>query len=720
MWLGDKLGWQGLAGAGASLVANALRAVPRLSESVLGKQEAALRELLRQFREGNIEEALRRALPLGATPTRGGTTAQDANLPTHDLAYRLGELLGTGNSPGSVWLASSNVYHDLEAAYRRAAEEATRRGDFRRAAFIYGKLLQDWRLAAGVLSRGGLHHDSAILYMEKLHDPLAAAREFEAGGEIDRALALYRQRGEHTLAGDLLMRAGESERAVQEYCQAADKEVARGHHLAAGELLLSRAQRSDLAEKYFSAGWQKRPEGDAPGCLLRLADLHANRPTADRLLKLVEEANDYFSSPGNDQAAADFYNRLVQLSGKDHLALVRDELHDRALLGLAGKLRRGRHGDSAGLVSRLFGSSGMWEPALVRDADVALRTEVQPKPGTRQDVARVVTHRGLVTAACSAGECGDLFLGFSGGVLAHFNPRSGAVLTWRLPQTGEILALAVDSRARALVVVQEVDEHSYQVMSCQAQGDNFAPNARRVLDRQRGFMPRLTPVASSSAGFAVGLWHGRGLACLQFPDLVPEITLETQPTFQTALILGGWRPAILRSCVVIIEGDQLRYSCPEDEEGIGPGIHRLMEIHKELALPSFEPTSLPALVGGGGPLVSWLAPKRTDLELAWIDGEGILHWLSLRVLTEDPAVLAHLRTSGEPRYLCAALLQPDRVAAVSNHGVSVLAHGTRGLATRARTDVDLSAAVACFASPATKELLIVESNGDVIRLPIPG
>ena len=43
-----------------------------------------------------------------------------------------------------------------------------RAGDYRRAAFIYGKLLQDYRLAADVLARGGLYHDAAVIYLENI------------------------------------------------------------------------------------------------------------------------------------------------------------------------------------------------------------------------------------------------------------------------------------------------------------------------------------------------------------------------------------------------------------------------------------------------------------------------------------------------------------------------------------------------------------------------
>src|SRR5206468_3671294 len=45
--LGNLSGLKGIARAGARLIQSAMSLAPRLSESVLGKQEAALRELLR-------------------------------------------------------------------------------------------------------------------------------------------------------------------------------------------------------------------------------------------------------------------------------------------------------------------------------------------------------------------------------------------------------------------------------------------------------------------------------------------------------------------------------------------------------------------------------------------------------------------------------------------------------------------------------------------------
>src|SRR5262249_27400072 len=219
MWLGNALGMASLARLGARMLQDAVERVPRLTEGLLGRQEAALRALLKEFREGNLEKALRRALPLGHDADRGPTTPYgSARLPFHNLLYSLRELLGgSGGGRAGIWLGGFDVHQELVREYRRVAEEATRRGDFRRAAYIYAKLLRDYRQAANVLAQGGLHHDAALVYLHKLNDTGAAARAFESAGELDRAVELYRACGQHVQAGDLLQRLGEEEEALTEY-----------------------------------------------------------------------------------------------------------------------------------------------------------------------------------------------------------------------------------------------------------------------------------------------------------------------------------------------------------------------------------------------------------------------------------------------------------------------------------------------------------------------
>jgi hypothetical protein len=457
VWLGHLLHWRGLAQLGARLMRQVVDRVPRLSESLLGRQEAALRELLRQFREGNLEQALRRALPLNSPAGRGDTVAQNDHLPLHNLLYSLRELLGGGRGPASLWLGGFNVQADLAREYRKAAEDAAARGDWRRAAFIYGKLLHDYRLAAAVLERGGLHHDAAVIYLELLSDTLGAARAFEAAGEVDRALQLYRRRGDHVAAGDLLRRAGEEDLALEEYRQAAALLAAGDNHLEAGELMLERGRRPDLALEFFTAGWSRRPQGSAQGCLLRLAEIRAAGESPRPLLSLIAEADDFFAPPGNDSGAAQFYNALARLAGGPHLEASRDDLRDRALAGLANKLRQRAREESrpGNTVSQLLGQPGTWAPAVVSDAAFAFKAALCRTPQTRSvSPNRIQLWEGLVTAVCWALETGRVYAGFANGGWTRFDPKTGYRSVWRPEKDNEVVtALATDPVGDLLVVL---------------------------------------------------------------------------------------------------------------------------------------------------------------------------------------------------------------------------------------------------------------------------
>src|SRR5207253_488586 len=127
------------------------------------------------------------------------------------------------------------------------------------------------------------------------------------------------------------------------------------------------------------------------------------------------------------------------------LSEVRDELRDRALLGLAVKMRqRLPHDRKPGaVVSALLASSSMWAPAVVSDAQFAARAAARVETPAPTPVARTVLRARIarVTAVCQAPHSGDVFVGFESGEVVCFRPSSGEVL----PVTGEgalILSLA--------------------------------------------------------------------------------------------------------------------------------------------------------------------------------------------------------------------------------------------------------------------------------------
>ena len=72
------------------------------------------------------------------------------------------------------------------------------------------------------------------------------------------------------------------------------------------------------------------------------------------------------------------------------------------------------------------------------------------------------------------------------------------------------------------------------------------------------------------------------------------------------------------------------------------------------------------------------------------------------------------------RYLAAALIRPGFVAAVTPSRIYWMRAAASGFTWTHTTRADLPAAVACFASPQTQELLVVCGDGTLGRVAIPG
>ncbi len=715
-WLGQKLGLGGLTRAGAKLLAGAMALAPGLSEKLLGRQAAQLRELLREFREGSIERALRRALPLGGATARGSSPASSDWLPTRGILYSLFEILrGGGGAPAALWYTPDELYRELEQEYRRQAEAAAQRGDYRRAAFIYARLLNDYRGAALVLARGGLHRDSALIYQHKLHDYLAAAREYEAAGDFDRALKLYRQCGEHALAGDLLRRAGEEELAVAEYQLAAAKLVsdnpAGGLHQA-GELLLTRARRPDLAIPYFEKGWQQRPRGTPLPCAVRLVQLHTQNEEVEKLRVVVTEAQEYLEPPGNDGPASEFFNEVARLADLPALAVVREELRDRALLGLAGKMRQHtRHKAPAAVVSGLMGAASPWPPAVVSDAQFALRHERARRTAAVQCATTPIGAAGaVVTAVCWAPESGEIFLGFQSGEVYLFRPASGEVVAWRR-ENHAVHSLAASSEGKYLLVLFGGEDQPGYLAS------HFGQGFYRVLPLHQPIQPDagawLCPLVPAEADPVVGLWDGRRLQLLQASHLLPVadwtgFTRGHPPTAGLVLSSQEDDPSGAILNLFLFAGNEVGYW----REHASP--RETVPSWKSLGWGPW----LPERGTLRHPTFSWLPVGSDRLELVGIGADCRSYWSELEL---DAQQIRTTRTftiipPSAQRSQAATLIRGGLVAVVSREGVGLFRRRGSGFEQVTLHRVALGNAVACFPHLRGNELIVICADGTVARV----
>lgn len=454
-WLGTKLGLAGLAARGAAALQKALDRAPRLSEFLMQQQEALLRNLLRDFREGRIEEALRRALPLKGD-NAGGAMSTSAQLPTHSLTHSLQNLLGGGSLSGSVWFTPDDLFQSLQAEYRKQAQAAARAGDFRRAAFIYGKLLNDLSAAAAILSQGGLHADAASIYEDALGDLRTAAREWEVAGEIEKAIAILVDRLQaFGAAGDLLRRVGQEERAIRCYTRAADHLRAAGKHFDAGELYRTRAGRIDLALPCYLEGWEKRPAVPAPACGMFLAEHYASNGDPLRFRQIVDDAH---ASAGEwtDAQAIQVFNRLAHVARRPSVASFADETRDLCLMGLALKLSETRDRSDKNC-NTFFPADSPWPTPVVRDAIFAAKA-AQPRSPRRAGAALCRLGHSTVRAVAQLPYSGDLFVGFENGAIERF---SGTMATRTVVRhAGVICGIVPEVEENRLVVLARRREPS--------------------------------------------------------------------------------------------------------------------------------------------------------------------------------------------------------------------------------------------------------------------
>jgi len=162
-----------------------------LGNLLLKRHAQYLHKVMELFEGGNLEEALRHAIPLG----RGGggpATHTPLGLPGARQDLRIGARARAGG--GALGLAE-DLFGHLERLYRNAVDRLVRAGRFEEAAFVLAELLNQDAEAVALLEQHGLLERAAEVAEAHGLPPGMPVRLYFLAGKVERAVDLARRHG---------------------------------------------------------------------------------------------------------------------------------------------------------------------------------------------------------------------------------------------------------------------------------------------------------------------------------------------------------------------------------------------------------------------------------------------------------------------------------------------------------------------------------------------
>ncbi|WP_225888305.1 bpX6 domain-containing protein [Myxococcus xanthus] len=158
-----------------------------------GRQRKAeyVRRLFDMFEEGNLDEALRHAIPLGKELSENAREALGLPGPRAQLTLQT-EARGAA---GSVFGGGAELYSALQQRYREAFRRFEREGRIDEAAFVLAELLGAVEEAVSFLERHGRFKLAAELAEGRKLAPGLVVRQWFLARDVARAVAIARRSG---------------------------------------------------------------------------------------------------------------------------------------------------------------------------------------------------------------------------------------------------------------------------------------------------------------------------------------------------------------------------------------------------------------------------------------------------------------------------------------------------------------------------------------------
>lgn len=357
-----------------------------MARRVGDKQADYLRRMLEMFDRGDLDEALRHAIPLGG---KGGSNAPAASRTVPRPRDSLDISLHQPATSGGLFVGDAD-FDVIRERYRQAYDRLIARGELDKAAFVLAELLGDELGAIALLERHGELELAAKLAEARELPSGLIVRLWFAAGDLDRAVSIARRTNSFSDAVFRLERV-DAERGAALRMIWADHLASTGDYVGAVDAAWRVPEARQLA-----LGWLDHAiaAGGSAGARSLARKLDAAPDTYDALLPGIR---DLLESTDDERmyARLELGRQLLEVRDAGDEVRTVARLASRAIVRDAAAAV---DGDAAAAIGRLMRLSG----------DAALRADRPPLPQAGQlsvlvdramPFAREVAHSDAGTAA---------------------------------------------------------------------------------------------------------------------------------------------------------------------------------------------------------------------------------------------------------------------------------------------------------------------------------
>ena len=222
-----------------------------LARQIGQKQAEYMGRMMEMFEKGELDAALRHAIPLG------GDADGIAPPPLLRVPGARENLQITSGVSSSRLSLGNELLSDLRTLYRHAFEQLERQGRIEEAAFVLAELLHSSGEAVAFLEKHGKLQLAAEIAEARKLAPELIVRQWLLAGDRDRAILIARRHHAFGAAVELLNRS-HPEEALALRCLWAQANADAGHYAAAVDLLwhdpATRAQTLPWIERALEFG----------------------------------------------------------------------------------------------------------------------------------------------------------------------------------------------------------------------------------------------------------------------------------------------------------------------------------------------------------------------------------------------------------------------------------------------------------------------------------